>query len=89
MFSAPEQTDSTRTGRRVDQNSAPTLGEANLRPGSHEFPIFFAELFADQIPNAELIRLDLGHGSFEPGHRRVRTNSDLIRAALRRYLLAS
>ena len=44
---------------------APTL----VVHGTHDqiIPFFFAELFRDRIPDAELVAVDMGHGSFEPG----------------------
>lgn len=44
---------------------APTL----IVHGTHDeiIPYFFAELFATLIPNAELVPVDMGHGTLEPG----------------------
>ncbi len=44
---------------------APTLVVHGTR--DQIIPFFFAELFRDRIPDAELVAVDMGHGSFEPG----------------------
>jgi len=44
---------------------APTLVVHGTR--DQIIPFFFAELFTDRIPHAELVAVDMGHGTLEPG----------------------